>query len=92
MDGLCQGQGGEREAVAWRSPPWIECCVLSYFLERGRPEETVRYRMFDTAASMPQQQQEPWALPSSSTAAAAAASPQQQALPQQNRSNAFRFM
>ncbi|GBG59229.1 hypothetical protein CBR_g32246 [Chara braunii] len=31
-----------------RSPPWIKCCLKSYYLDKARPRETRHYRIFST--------------------------------------------
>lgn len=30
-------------------PPWIKCCLKSYYLDKERPWESRRYRLFGTA-------------------------------------------
>eukprot|EP01018_Ginkgo_biloba_P005996 Gb_06783 [translate_table: standard] len=31
-----------------RNPPWVECCVKSYYLDKNSPWESRRYRIFGT--------------------------------------------
>lgn len=30
------------------NPPWVTCCLKSYYLDKARPRETRRYRVFGT--------------------------------------------
>lgn len=30
------------------NPPWVNCCLMSYYLDKERPQESRRYRIFGT--------------------------------------------
>lgn len=30
------------------NPPWVTCCLMSYYLDKEHPQESRRYRIFGT--------------------------------------------
>lgn len=42
----CTSEEGEKRRIC--NPPWIECCVKSYYLDKKSPWESRRYRIFGT--------------------------------------------
>lgn len=42
----CMSNEGEKRRIC--NPPWIECCIKSYYLDKNSPWESRRYRIFGT--------------------------------------------
>lgn len=46
--GITKSNSGEDEVNAPRNPPWVQCCIKSYYLDKSKPWETRRYKIFGT--------------------------------------------
>nr|CAD1820526.1 unnamed protein product [Ananas comosus var. bracteatus] len=46
--GIAEGASGEGGNSTYRDPPWVWCCLRSYYLEESDPWGTRRYRICDT--------------------------------------------
>lgn len=46
--GITESNSSEDECNAPRNPPWVQCCIKSYYLDKSNPWETRRYKIFGT--------------------------------------------
>ncbi|XP_058093874.1 protection of telomeres protein 1a-like isoform X2 [Magnolia sinica] len=46
--GLTESGSSEDSDNVSRNPPWVQCCIKSYYLVKSNPWETRRYRIFGT--------------------------------------------